>query len=104
MPSAAARRAASVLPPRIVGDLGVRQAGQVVVGHGLTSAWSGSSASASLGRRRAVRFAILGGAAPVPGFGDRDRRRASARVMSMALRCAIVTSHASTLAPAGKSG
>ena len=36
IPSAAARRAASAVPPKIRGDLGVRKAAQVVVGHRLS--------------------------------------------------------------------
>ncbi|BAX92931.1 hypothetical protein MSG_02787 [Mycobacterium shigaense] len=66
-----------------VSDLGVGQAREIVVGDGL----------ALFGRQRAdggvqIKIAMID-ALP------------AGRVMSMALRCAIVTSHASTLASAG---
>ena len=83
-------------------DLGVGQAAEVVVRDGLFL----------FGRQlhervREVRVELLvrrdrGRVGKRPRVGT--ARRAATRVTSMALRCAIVTSHASTLASAGRSG
>ena len=85
------------------GDLGVRQPGDVVVGHGLTL-FGGQP----LQRRPQVGIAYrrigVGRRAIGQRVGGRRRRRDRARPTSRARRCAMVTSHASTLASAGRFG
>ena len=85
------------------GDIGVGQPGQVVIGDGLLLLRRQGAEGAS---QVAVELETVGrGAAPGSGTSATgSARRAAARVTSMALRCAMVTSHASTFAVSGRSG
>ena len=86
------------------GDLGVGQACQVVVGDGLFLL-GGSRATASVRSPSAGVIAVsFGGCVSSGVCATGTARRAAARMTSMALRWAIVTSHASTFALGGRSG
>ncbi len=85
------------------GDFGVGQPGQVVIGDGLLLL----GGQPGQGLREIVveiQAGLAGPAIMSGGWATGMACRAAARVRSMALRCAIVISQASTFAVAGSSG